>query len=306
MRRLFVVVLLLTSSLFVQSLKAQYYYYNNRYYDGPVSFEAGGSVGLMNSFTDVGGKKGVGKNFIKDLNWKNTKPSFGIFAMATYKYALGLRLEGTFGSVHAADSQLAKVAASTSGRYERNLSFKSKITDVQLSLEVHPLFFRNYDENEAPRLSPYAVAGIGFFMFEPTAELKGRTYSLQPLRTEGQGFAEYRDRTPYGLTQVNFPLGIGVRYEVNSFLNARLEVVHRVLMTDYLDDVSKDYVNPDLFATYLPSTQAGVAVQLFDRQGELNSGHQTVIGSQRGDPKDNDAYFSVQLKISVSLGRLRR
>lgn len=306
MRHPFAGALIILATLFHFSSQAQYYYYNNKYYDGPISFEVGGSVGLMNSFTDLGGKKGIGKNFIKDLNWKNAKLSYGVFAMATYKYALGLRLEGTWGSVQAADSQLAKVAASTSGRYERNLSFKSKISDFQLSLEVHPLFFRDYDEDQSPRLSPYAVAGIGFFMFEPMAELNGRMYSLQPLRTEGQGFAEYRDRTPYSLTQVNFPLGVGVRYELNSFLNARLELVHRVLMTDYLDDVSKTYVNPDLFATYLPANQAAVAIQLADRQAELNPSHSTDINGQRGDSKDNDAYFTIQLKLSVNLGRLRR
>lgn len=287
-------------------LKAQFYYYNDKYYDSPLAFEIGGSAGLMNSLTDLGGKKGIGKSFIKDLSWKNAKPSFSVYALAMYKYAVGVRLEGTFGSVQAADSSLRSVAASTFGRYERNLSFKSKITDLQLALEIHPLFFREYDEDEAPYFSPYLVAGVGYFSFDPQAEINGQVYSLQPLRTEGQGFAEYRDRTPYKLSQVNFPVGIGIRYEVNSFLNARVEVVHRILQTDYLDDVSRDYVDPALFSNYLPANQAAVAQQLFDRQGELNGSHTTQVGSQRGNPKNNDAYFTVQVKLGITLGRLRR
>ena len=287
-------------------LKAQNYYYNSRYYEGAVTAEFGGSIGMMNCLTDLGGKKGIGKGFIKDLNGKNSKPSYSIFVMGTWKYALGVRLEATFGSVQAADSVLKSVANTTGGRYERNLSFKSKIADFQLSLEIHPLFFRDYDEDKAPRISPYVVGGVGLFSFDPQAKLNGQWHSLQPLHTEGQGFLEYRQRKPYKLTQINFPVGLGVKYEVSSFLNVRLELVHRILTTDYLDDVSTDYINPDLFPTYLPASLAFFARQLHDRQGELNGSHIPAPESQRGDPKDKDAFFSIQLKLSMALGRQRR
>ena len=45
----------------------------------------------MNCLTDIGGKKGIGKKFIKDLNMGKTHLSGGLFLSATYKYALGLR-----------------------------------------------------------------------------------------------------------------------------------------------------------------------------------------------------------------------
>jgi hypothetical protein len=284
-------------------LQAQYYYYNDKYFDKALVVEAGCSAGIMNSFTDLGGKKGRGKHFIKDLNWRNSKPSFSLYSMVMYKYRLGIKLEASFGTVQGADSLLKPVAASAFGRYERNLSFKSNITDLQLALEIHPLFFREYGEDEAPRLSPYVIAGIGFFSFEPMAQLHGQWYSLQPLHTEGQGFAGYNN--PYKLRQLNFPLGIGIRYEISSLLSARLEIVHRILQTDYLDDVSKDYVSPGLFVD-LPFNRVAIARQLFDRQAELNSSHITQVGSQRGDPTHNDAYFSIQLKLGINLGRQRR
>ena len=34
---------------------AQYYYYDNNYYDSPLLFEIGGSAGVMNCLSDVGG-----------------------------------------------------------------------------------------------------------------------------------------------------------------------------------------------------------------------------------------------------------
>ncbi|MEO7923366.1 MAG: hypothetical protein ABIR30_06790 [Chitinophagaceae bacterium] len=293
--------------VFTQPLKAQYYYYNDKYYENAVVFEIGVSTGIMNSLTDLGGKKGIGKNFIKDLNWKNTRLSFGGYVMAMYQNKLGLRLEGTFGSVKGYDSILKPVASTTSGRYERNLSFRSKIADFQLALEVHPLMFRNFEDDEPPLLSPYLIAGIGYYSFDPQAQLNGQWYSLQPLRLEGQGFAEYPDRKPYKLSQVNFAAGLGVKYEINSVFNARFELVHRILTTDYLDDVSTEYINPNLFYNYLPTNQAAIAQQLYFRRNELNpSDAMPMPGDQRGDPKDNDAFFTIQLKIGMTLGRTRR
>ncbi|MGH2553756.1 MAG: hypothetical protein ACRDEB_08560, partial [Chitinophagaceae bacterium] len=270
-------VLLVFLVISVQSLKAQnYYYYNNKYYDNPLVFEIGGSVGLMNSLTDLGGKKGAGKNFIKDLRWKTAKPSYGVYLMGMYQNAIGVRFEGTFGQVIGYDSILKNVASSTFGRYERNLSFKSRISEFQIGIEVHPLLFKNYDDEDPPRLSPYGVIGAGVYSFDPQAKLNGQWYSLQPLHLEGQGFAEYPDRKSYQLTQINFMGGLGLKYEINSMFNARLECVMRFLQTDYLDDVSeKDYIDPALFYRYLSPNQAAIAQQLYRRTYELNPGDVT-------------------------------
>ncbi len=297
-------LLLFTTILFLFT-KAQFYYYNNRYYECAVVGELGSSFGLMNSFTDLGGRKGIGRNFIKDLTWKTARPSFSLYGMAMYKNAIGLRLEATFGSVVGYDSILKNSANSYAGRYERNLSFKSKIVDIQLAAEIHPLFFKLNDD-AIPKFSPYAVIGIGYYSFDPKANLNGRWYSLQPLRTEGQGFNEYRERKPYKLHQFNVATGIGVRYELSSWFNLRLETTHRFLNTDYLDDVSTTYIDPNLFAQYLPASFASAAKKLYNRKAEINPADGTVPGSQRGDPNDKDTFFTIQLKIGVIVGRLRR
>jgi hypothetical protein len=296
-------------SLFNQPLKAQYYYSNSKYYYSPFSVELGVTGGVMNSLTDLGGKKGVGKNSIKDLRWKTAKPSYGVYIAGTYLDAITVRVEGTFGEVVGFDSILKKVAPSTYGRYERNLSFKSKISEVQLAVEVHPLFFKSYDDNEEPpRISPYAVGGVGYFSFDPQAKLNGQWYSLQPLHLEGQGFAEYPDRKTYSLRQLNIVAGLGIKYEVSSVLNARLEFVRRFLRTDYLDDVSNvDYIDPSLFYAYLPANKAAIAQQLYNRTNELNpSDIGYTPNTQRGDPTKNDSYFTIQFKIGMTIGRQHR
>jgi opacity protein-like surface antigen len=304
MRNFFLMILL--AGLFAPtSLCAQNYYYNNKYYENNVVLELGGSFGVMNSLTDLGGRKGKGKKFIKDLNWKNAKPAYGAYLTAMYRNVLGVRLEATFGEAQAYDSILKKVRTSTFGRYERNLSFKSKINDFQLGVEFHPLFIKEYDDGEYPLLSPYILGGVGFFSFDPQAKLNGQWYALQPLRLEGQGFKEYRDRKPYNLTQMNFNVGAGVRYEISSLFSARLELNYRILQTDYLDDASTDFIDPNLFDTYLSTNLATIAKQLYNRKWELGDAANIPV-DQRGDPKDNDAFFTIQLKLGITLGRQKR
>jgi hypothetical protein len=175
-----------------------------------------------------------------------------------------------------------------------------------LLAEFHPLTLFASPLVEPSRFSPYLLGGIGLFHFNPQAYINNRWVDLKPLHTEGQGFAEYAERKPYSLTQLNIPLGIGVRYEISALLNARLEIVHRILNTDYLDDVSTRYIDPALFGKYLDHGQAVLAAQLADRRQEVVPETITKEGEIRGDPKNKDAYFTVQFKLSMSIGRTRR
>jgi hypothetical protein len=286
---------------------AQYYFYDNNYYDNPVVFELGGSVGIMNCLTDLGGKKGIGKKFVKDINFGNTQLAGSVSLSAIYKNAVAFRLEGTFGQVKAYDSILKKVKTSTFGRYERNLSFRSNITEFMAAAEIHPLFiFKKYDaDDELPRYSPYLMAGVGFFSFNPQANLLNRWVDLQPLSTEGQGFAEYANRKPYKLNQVSIPLGLGVKYELSPMLNLRAEAVYRILSTDYLDDVSTTYIDPTVYSNYFSATKLTNALLLNDRQYELDPTHITNGGDQRGNAENNDAYFTFNIKIGLLFGRER-
>jgi hypothetical protein len=303
-----VCVALVLFTLSAQKANAQYYFYDNNYYDNPITFELGGSIGGMNCLTDLGGKKGIGKRFIKDLIVKNTKLCGSIYASATYHNAVTLRIEGTFGQVQAYDSILKNVKTTTYGRYERNLSFRSNISEIMAAVEIHPLYlFINWEEREQepPRLSPYIAAGIGYFSFNPQTKLGNRWVDLQPLSTEGQGFKEFPSRKPYALKQICYPVGAGVRYELSSLFNVRAELMYRILTTDYLDDVSRWYIDPTIYSTYFNGSKLANALLLNDRKFELNPGAVTNAGDQRGDPGDNDAYFTFNVKIGLTLGRQR-
>jgi hypothetical protein len=147
------------------------------------------------------------------------------------------------------------------------------------------------------------MAGIGYFAFNPQAKVLNKWVDLQPLHTEGQGFTENPNKKPYSLRQVSIPLGAGVRYELSPSINLRAEFVYRILSTDYLDDVSTTYADPNLFSNYFSGTKLTNALLLSDRQYELDPAHITEAGGERGNPKNNDAYFTFNLKIGMVLGR---
>jgi hypothetical protein len=119
------------------------------------------------------------------------------------------------------------------------------------------------------------------------------------LSTEGQGFAEFPDRKPYKLKQFNFPLGIGIKYKLTPLCNMSIECVSRLLNTDYLDDVSTEYIDQGLFPKYLSGKQLSDALSLNDRQAELNPTHVTNVGWQRGNSNNNDSYFTINIKMSL-------
>jgi hypothetical protein len=287
------------------TVKAQYYFFDDEYFDDPWLYEAGISLNAMNCLTDMGGTKGIGRKFIKDLNIGKTHISGGVFFNVAYKNAVALRLEGTFGKISANDNVLAGITDIAKERFNRNLNFRSYITDINLLLEIHPKYiFIDWParEDRPSRTSPYIIGGIGYYSFNPQTKLIGNNsyIDLQPLKTEGQGFPESGVKD-YKLNQFNIPLGAGFKYELSPLINLRGEIIYRATFTDYLDDLSYRYADPAWFDTYLTPQKATLAKQLYDRQIIAKTGP----GGKRGTVKNNDGFFTANLKISVIIGRER-
>ena len=284
---------------------AQYYFFDDEYYDDPWLYETGISLNAMNCLTDMGGNKGIGKTFLKDLNLGKTHISGGVFFNVAYKNAVALRLEGTFGKISGNDNVLAGITDIAKERFNRNLNFRSYITDINLMLEIHPKYiFIDWParDDRPSKYSGYLLGGIGYFSFNPQTKLVGSNayIDLQPLHTEGQGFAE-SGKKDYKLNQINIPMGFGVKHEFSPLINLRAELVYRKTFTDYLDDLSTTYADPAWFDANLTPQKAELAKLLFDRQIE----HRTDPGGKRGTVKNNDGYFTLNLKISVIIGRER-
>jgi len=269
--------------------------------------EVGLALGPSFFLGDLGGNKGIGTGFVKDLNFPYTKFMGGIYATYFPADWIGVRVAFNMGQIEANDSIIKDRGGWEHDRKQRNLSFKSNMLEGYLALEVYPTVFLEQYDGFKGKLRPYGLIGFGVFHFNPKAKYYGANgatwVELRPLRLEGQGMAEYPDRKQYSLTSFEIPMGLGIKYYIKENLYVGFELLHRKTFTDYLDNVSTTYINPALFDTYLTPTQAAEAKQLMYREKFYNPTiSRPTINQQRGDPKDNDAYFSTLIKLGWRIG----
>jgi hypothetical protein len=244
----------------------------------------------MYSITDVG-KKQYNAFLPGRLDYKSTKANGGFYVGALYQNLIGGRLELTYGSVQGVDS------TGSGDRRARNLSYRSDIREIAFVTELHPLSITRWDN--LPAISPYLIGGIGWFTFNPQAKYEGRWINLQPLSTAGQGFDEYPDRKPYRLSTVCVPFGVGLKYDLSPLFTTRFEIVERYTFTDYLDDASASYIEPELFDKYFTPEKATIAKALQNRS------KRTLKGIVRGGTQTEDKYLTINIKLAMMLGRER-
>ncbi len=276
----------------------------SQYSENTSFFEAGITVGPSNFLGDLGGNYGKGTTFLKDNNIQMTKLMFGAYLSYHPSEWLGFRLAGNIGSIEGDDAIIKGKGGLEEARSRRNSNFKSKIQEVILVAEIYPSVFFEYEPGDTyHKIRPYGIIGVGGFHFNPqgTDPTTGNLVNLKPLHTEGQGFSQYPDRKEYKLTQLNIPMGVGVKYFASETVSLSLEVIHRKTFTDYIDDVSRDYIDPSLFYNNLPLAQAQMAERLANKSGNGNTAGQFFPGQKRGTPTNNDAYFSVGFKLGFRL-----
>ncbi|RYG27722.1 MAG: hypothetical protein EOO01_40940, partial [Chitinophagaceae bacterium] len=167
-------------------------------------------------------------------------------------------------------------------RLKRNLSFRTSVLEGYIAAEIYPTVFLERYDGLKGKLRPYGVIGVGVMKYNPKTQLNGKWVELKPLRLEGQGMAEYPDSKEYKLLQREIPMGVGAKYYLSDKAYIGMEILHRQLFTDYIDDVSHDhYIDPVHFDTYLPAPQAAVAKQLYYRGTYGNGTTSTTYGAAK-------------------------
>ena len=180
--------------------------------------------------------------------------------------------------------------------YNRGLHFKSPVYELSGQLEFN---FLPYDPgNPLYTWTPFVYAGASLFNFNPQGEnANGEWVDLQPLGTEGQGTTLPNTDSKYSLIQFAAALGGGVKIAVNNTFNIIFEYSTRKTFTDYLDDVSGNYVsttptewsdNPD--AEYLSDPSSYEDTSLYP------------FGKERGNPNKKDWYSFAGVTLSFKLG----
>ena len=267
--------------------------------------EFGFTTGPIVALTDLGGHAGKGTTFIKDYKFQNTQLAFGAFLAVYPTPWLGFRFSANYGNVASCDCDIKEKGGDENTRFARNLDFRSIILEGTAMVEFYPTTFLEDDpEDVQGRLRPYGVLCLGFYHFNPQGSLEqgGNEvwYDLRPLHTEGEGWIP--GKKEYSLTQLNIPMGGGIKYFFSEDVNVSFEIIYRKLFTDYLDDVSNTYIDPALFAQHLSPSQAALAIKLSNKSVDGYSTPGYEAGDKRGTPSNNDAYFTMGFKLGIRLG----
>lgn len=246
------------------------------------------------------GEFGIGigaSHYFGDLN---TRPQFNrpkvaasIFFRKNFSNYIAARVNASFAQLGYSD----KYNTHNEFQRRRNLSFNSNVWELALQGDFN--FYRFLPGDPAYRFTPYITFGVGIFNYDPYAYLGDEKYSLRELGTEGQGSSLYPDRKPYSSMAFSVPFGVGVKYSLNERFNIGFEVVHRFTSTDYLDDVSKTYVDPAAFPAN-PDGSPSAAFLLQDRSYDTG----TPIGArgiQRGNRSQRDEFATAVFYLSFNL-----
>ena len=208
----------------------------------------------------------------------------GVSAHYEWKRHLAFTAELSVGSLSGRDLGRNKA---------RNLQFDTRLIDFSVFGRINL-----YNNRDFP-IIPYVAAGLTVFHIDPyTVDATGARVFLYPLRLEGQGMAQYPERKPQRRLNIAVPVTGGVEFRVTEKLRVDFEVTLRKTFTDYLDDVSFNYPDPDLLMNFTGPK----AVELSYRGDELPGGNpEFPTGAQRGNPGADDWYNVFTLRIRIPL-----
>src|SRR5690242_16891919 len=121
-------------------------------------YEVGFNVGPSFFLGDLGGHRGKGKRFVKDLNFPLTEIMTGGFITCYPNKWLGIRVAAQYGKLSGEDNIINTKGTDELYRKQRNLDFRTNITEAYVAFEVFPTLLLNlYEPDFKPRVLPYGV-----------------------------------------------------------------------------------------------------------------------------------------------------
>lgn len=216
-----------------------------------------------------------------------TQPAGGVVYRYNFNPRFSLKANLLFGNVMGDDAR-----SGVPSQITRNSSFKSPINELAAEMEFNFLPFTTGDPKTP--FTPYVFGGVAVFKFNPQGQIGNNWYALQPLGTEGQGTPLSSDKK-YKLIQLSLPFGVGCKFNVAKRIGVSVEWGFRKTFTDYIDDVSKTYVDPGQLASYNGSAAA------YFSDTSVNTTPGSNVGKQRGDSSTKDWYSFAGIMITFKL-----
>lgn len=217
-----------------------------------------------------------------------TRPAAGLMYRVNFNPRISAKAIGSYGLIQGDD-----VYSKNEAHRNRNLSFRSNVMEFAVEGEFNFLPYVTGSKKLAAS-TPYVFAGVAVFHFDPMGYYKNRWYSLQPMGTEGQGSA-FTNKKTYSLTQFSIPFGVGIKVNTSRRVGINLEWGLRKTFTDYLDDVSGKYVDPDLLLAQKGAVVAYMSDRSLTKEGGSNAGR------QRGNSYTRDWYAFAGVIITFKI-----
>lgn len=233
-------------------------------------------------------------HYFGDLNTNFNLDAPGIAGGVVFRYnfneRISLKFSGNFANVSADDANSSNIFERS-----RNLNFQSLIWDGTSQLEFNFMPFVHGSADEF--FTPYLFGGFTVYNFNPQTEYRGELIELRPLGTEGQFRGE-----EYYSTQIGMAYGGGIKLSLNYVWSINIELSGRLLFSDYLDDVSTSYADPD----EIENLRGPEAAALSNRSiPVLGVEELPTVGDQRGDAFNNDSYVMAGVSIMYYFGELK-
>lgn len=297
----------------------------------------GAAINAGNYFGDLAP---VSRTASTDVSF--TRPGFGVYGGYKFHHSLALRGGLNWYRVFGDDFSADPATEGNLARYARNLSFRNDIKEFQLGLEIYLLPNYGGPSRRLP-LNAYIFLGAAIFHHEPMGLVPDADYQvdptggtpvtnagewvkLRPLGTEGQNLGI----TPkYNNIDFSIPISVGAQMRIpGTQLNAGVEFGIRYLFTDYIDDVSTNYVDlvaleandgqlarvmSDRSTVPVSSTGdsrdlSGLQINSAQSHGFYSSGYIGAgsDGTIRGNPDNNDFVIVTQIKLTYIIGGVVR
>jgi hypothetical protein len=290
----------------------------------------GFSVNATNYYGDLAPKPNM---ISTDISF--TRPGFGIFFNHRFGPRYTLMAQFMFATLRGSDQASADPNnAEYNGRYLRNLEFRNNIKELSV-VACFDLFENMATYISRVKWTPYVYAGVAGFISAPRGRAPetdlfgqelpegGEWVKLRPLGTEGQySTLESTDANfgikPYSALQFAIPIGIGARFRINEVLDFWADIGYRYTFTDYLDDVSQNYVDLGVFGdnelakamsyrtNELDASNLTNQVSYVGRDGKsytIQGGYGSELPANiRGSKGDKDIYLVTSLKVTYILG----
>lgn len=246
---------------------------------GKSPHEAGFGVGMIHGFMDVGlspDKPGD----ISGVEWASTMPGYSLFYRAKANSGLfNFNARWTSGWVSGNDANTTK-----EDLLMRNESYRTTLYQVSASGELNLLRDKEVSKGVKRFMIPYLHVGIGGMYFNPRIHganygLADKMYNTYQAQVERQS----ADDVLYKRWTMTVPFGFGLKFNVSNSISIQYQLDMTYALTDYLDNVSTVYGNPQAMVD-----DGTIASSI--RSNRLD-GVPAPSGAQKGNPSVNDMFM---------------